>query len=57
MIASPKVAARLAGALGVDALNALTAIVAIGPATSAALTAAGVRHASRPVPTSSKRPA
>lgn len=44
VIASPKVAARLAGALGVDALNALTAIVAIGPATSAALTAAGVRH-------------
>lgn len=44
VIASPKVAARLAGAVGVDALNALTAIVAIGPATSAALTAAGVRH-------------
>lgn len=44
VIASPKVATRLAAAVGVNALRRLTAIVAIGPATSAALTAAGVPH-------------
>ena len=44
VIASPKVAASLAAAIGVDALRALRVIVAIGPTTSAALTAAGIAH-------------
>ena len=44
VIASPRVATRLAAAVGVDALRALRTIVAIGPTTSAALTAAGVPH-------------
>lgn len=44
VIASAKVATSLAAALGVDALRALKVIVAIGPTTSAALTAAGIAH-------------
>lgn len=48
VIASPKVATRLAEVLGVDALVALAAIVAIGPSTSAALSAAGVPHDTSP---------
>lgn len=44
VVASPSVADALVAALGFEALRALKAVVAIGPATSSALTAAGVRH-------------
>lgn len=48
VIASPSVAAALVAALGAGALNALRAVVAIGPTTAASLAAAGVRHVVSP---------
>ena len=44
VIASPSAADTLVGVLGAGPLNALHAVVAIGPTTSVSLTAAGVRH-------------
>ncbi len=44
VIASPSVATVLVEAIGASGLSALEAVIAIGPTTSASLTAAGVRH-------------
>lgn len=44
VIASPSVATALVEAIGASQLSALEAVIAIGPTTSASLTASGVRH-------------
>jgi uroporphyrinogen-III synthase len=48
VIASPSAASRLCDAIGIASLEKLHAVVAIGPTTSAALTALNVIHTTSP---------